>query len=435
MRFLYSLAVTFVLVAGLPFWLLQIALKPKYRAGLWERLGRVPARLRRTNANENCIWIHAVSVGEVLAIAGLVTAFKKKFPDWRVAVSTTTQTGQALARAKFGEENVSYLPLDLGIFLRPFFKALRPRALVLAESEFWPNLLSVANDEACRVAVVNARVSDRSFPRYMRFASLLGKHVFPKFDLLLAQGDIDAERLKQMGAPASRVQVGGNLKFDFTPPADIELVQRLKNATMGLKVFVCGSTVEGEEQLLLQALEEIASHGTVNVLAPRHPERFEEAAALLSQFGIAVVRRSTWKDEAIAPGTIFLLDSIGELAATYSLGDVAFVGGSMVPRGGHNILEPAYFAKAIVVGPYMENFRDIAQRFDAAGALLTVEPQNFAKTVNQLMSDDSRRAELGARARQVLDANKGATERTLSALEVLLWMPQTLRNSIARGKQ
>src|SRR5919112_770925 len=209
MRFLYSLAVTFVLVAGLPFWLLQIALKPKYRAGLWERLGRVPARLRRTNANENCIWIHAVSVGEVLAIAGLVNAFKKKFPDWRVAVSTTTQTGQALARAKFGEENVSYLPLDLGIFLRPFFKALRPRALVLAESEFWPNLLSVANDEACRVAVVNARVSDRSFPRYMRFASLLGKHVFPKIDLLLAQADIDAERLKQMGAPASRVQVGG----------------------------------------------------------------------------------------------------------------------------------------------------------------------------------------------------------------------------------
>jgi 3-deoxy-D-manno-octulosonic-acid transferase len=434
MHFLYSLGVVLLLIAGLPFWLVQMARTGKYRAGLMERFGRIPERLRPTGPNENCIWVHAVSVGEVLASAGLIAAFKKKFPEWRVVVSTTTLTGQTLARQKFGEADVFYFPIDLNTFVRPYFRHLRPRALVLAESEFWPNLLAVAKTSGCRVAVVNARISDRSFPRYRRFTRQLRKYVFSTIELVLAQSQLDADRLIAMGADSRRVQVSGNVKFDFAPPADNDLVHRLRAQALA-NVIVCGSTVTGEEQLLLPGLKQLLQHGATIILAPRHPERFDEVASLLSEGDITVVRRSRWSGEALQPGTLFLLDTIGELAAVYALADIAFVGGSLVPRGGHNILEPAYFSKPILVGPHMENFRDVAQRFEVQQALVTVAPGDLAQTAQALLGDPVRRRELGTRAREVFDANAGATERTLSALEVLLWMPESLRTQMARGER
>jgi 3-deoxy-D-manno-octulosonic-acid transferase len=434
MHLLYSLGVVLLLIAGLPFWLLQMVRIGKYRAGLGERFGRIPRRLRATAANENCVWVHAVSVGEVLASAGLIAAFKKKFPDWRVVVSTTTLTGQTLARQKFGEENVFYFPIDLKAFVRPYFRHLRPRALVLAESEFWPNQLALAKERGCRVAVVNARISDRSFPRYRRFAGALRKYVFSAIDLVLAQSQLDAERLVAIGAEPSRVQVSGNVKFDFTPPADKELVRTLRAQAL-LNVIVCGSTVTGEEQLLVPEFQKLLQLGARIILAPRHPERFDEVASLLTGTGITVVRRSRWSGKTLQPGTLFLLDTIGELAAVYALADVAYVGGSLVPRGGHNILEPAYFSKPILVGPHMENFRDVALRFEEQQALITVSANDFAKAAQALLGDPARRRELGTRARQVFDANAGATGRTLTALEVLLWMPESLRRQMARGER
>lgn len=432
MYFLYSLCVTLVLLLGLPFWLVQMARKGKYRAGLSERLGRIPPRLRPSAANEDCIWIHAVSVGEVLAVTGLVTAFRKKFHGWRVVVSTTTATGQLLARARFGEEHVFYLPLDLRMFIRPYFRHLRPRAFVLAESEFWPNLLHVAQAFQCRSAVVNARVSDRSFPRYLRFGDLLRKYALSKLDLLLAQAESDGARLVAMGAPAHRVQVTGNLKFDFTPPAETEIVRSLRSHIGTSRLLVCGSTVAGEEALLVPALKQLAATGTVTLLAPRHPERFDSVATLLSQSGFTVVRRSQWQSTPLAPGSIFLLDTIGELASVYALADVAFVGGSLAPSGGHNVLEPAYFGKATLVGPHMENFRDIADRLTERGGLVRVTIDDFGQQVLALLNDQSRRDQIGAAARQVVAANAGATATTLTALETLLWMPSTLRTQMTQ---
>jgi 3-deoxy-D-manno-octulosonic-acid transferase len=434
MHFLYSSLLLLALLLGLPFWLLQMARSGKYRAGLGERLGRVPARLRATEANENCIWVHAVSVGEVLAVTRLIAELRKKFPEWRIVVSTTTKTGQALAQARFGEGDVFYLPLDLKMFLRPFFRHLRPRLLVLAESEFWMNLLAVAAGDHCRVAVVNARVSDRSLPRYLRIRGLLAKYIFSRIDLVLAQSELDAERVKQIGAPESRVQVGGNLKFDLTPPAETEIVRRLREALRGRKVLVCGSTVEGEEHQLARELR-ATPPDFVTILAPRHPERFNAVADLLASAGSKLVRRSTWNGEPIENGNVFLLDSIGELAAIYALADIAFVGGSLVPRGGHNVLEPAYFGKPILVGPHTENFRDIIRRFERANAIARTAPDYTIAEVHTLFLQPRTCAEMGERARQVMAENAGATERTISALEVLLWMPSTLRSHIAGSEQ
>jgi 3-deoxy-D-manno-octulosonic-acid transferase len=434
MHLLYSSLLLLALVLGLPFWLLQMARSGKYRAGLSERLGRVPARLRATGENENCIWVHAVSVGEVLAVTRLIAELKKKFPEWRIVVSTTTKTGQALARARFGEADVFYLPLDFKLFLWRFFRHLRPRLLVLAESEFWMNLLAVAKKNNCRVAVVNTRVSDRSLPRYLKVRGLLAKHIFSRVDLVLAQSDQDAERVRQIGAPSGRVQVSGNLKFDLTPPAESEIVRKLREAMQDNTVLVCGSTVEGEEEILAREFNSRRMPDLIVVMAPRHPERFNAVADLLTNAGVKVVRRTTWTGEPIESGTVFLLDSIGELAAIYALADVAFVGGSLVPRGGHNVLEPAYFGKPIVVGPHTENFRDIMRRFEQANAIARTEPGDVLVGAFLLLTQPAL-AGMGARAKHVMDENAGATERTVSALEVLLWMPSTLRSQIAGGKQ
>jgi 3-deoxy-D-manno-octulosonic-acid transferase len=436
MHLLYSSALALALLIGLPFWLVQMLRSGKYRAGLSERLGRIPRRLRATADGENCIWIHAVSVGEVLAITRLVQELKTKFPGWRIVVSTTTRTGQSLARTRFGEENIFYLPLDFKTLLRPYFRHLRPRLLVMAESEFWLNLLAVARESDSRTAVVNARISDRSLPRYLRIKPLLARYTLNNVDVFLAQSPLDADRLKQIGAPEARVQVSGNLKFDVAPPSENDLVRKLRiTLPNGIKVIVCGSTVEGEEELMLPALAAVQAQGALVILAPRHPERFDSVAALLKRTTFKVTRCSRWRDDPISRGSIFLLDTIGDLAGTYALADVAFVGGSLVPRGGHNILEPAYFGKAIVVGPYTENFRDIVQRFASEHAVVTATPEEFESTLGRLLSDAHERAELATRARAVMESNSGATEKTIAALEVLLWMPESLRTQIAGSKQ
>jgi 3-deoxy-D-manno-octulosonic-acid transferase len=236
--------------------------------------------------------------------------------------------------------------------------------------------------------------------------------------------------VRQIGASPARVQVSGNLKFDLSPPAESEIVRRLREAMQDNTVLVCGSTVEGEEDMLARELRRTNMSDLVMILAPRHPERFNAVADLLTNAGVKVVRRTTWTGEPIESGTVFLLDSIGELAAIYALADVAFVGGSLVPRGGHNVLEPAYFGKPILVGPHTENFRDIMRRFEQANAIARTEPGDVLVGAFLLLTQPAL-AGMGARAKRVMDENAGATERTVSALEVLLWMPSTLRAQMA----
>ena len=426
MYVLYSTLLAVLLVLGLPFWIFQMARHGKYRAGLTERLGRIPQRLLASS--QPAIWVHAVSVGEVLAVAGLVAALRQRFPSHRVVVSTTTATGQKLARAKFGEESVFYFPLDFAFCIRPYLRALRPELVVLAETEFWPNFLRLARQHGAKIAVVNARISDRSLTGYLRFRPLL-KRVLAKVDLFLAQTDEDARRLTAIGADSERVLCGGNLKFDVPPPAELPVVARLRVAMAQANagpVFVCGSTMEGEESLLMRGFENVlASHPqAVMILAPRHPERFARVADLLQKLGTRHWRRSQWQGEPVAGG-VFLLDSIGELASAYSLADIAFVGGSLVAYGGHNILEPALFGVAIVIGISFQNFRDIVTLFQQNDAVRIVGAAELPLVFMELVDSPATRVELGRRAAETLNQHRGATERTMSALDKLL--PESTR--------
>jgi 3-deoxy-D-manno-octulosonic-acid transferase len=420
MYLLYSALLATGLLVTLPYWLWQMSRHGKYHAGLWERLGRVPGRLA-SQQGRPVIWIHAVSVGEVLAVSGLVSELRRRFPQYRVVVSTTTDTGQTLVRKHFGEEDVFYFPMDFGFAVQPYLRLLRPKLIVIAETEFWPNFLRLASASGARIAVVNARISDRSFPRYRRWRFLLTR-VLQVIDLFLAQTEEDARRLRDLGAPVERVHVSGNLKFDIPMPPMPPIVASLRVALGSAgPVFVCGSTAEGEEPLLLRAFQSIlAVHSeAVMILAPRHPQRFAEVARLLESLGIRFWRRSLWNGEALGGG-VLLVDTIGELAALYSLADVAFVGGSLVPRGGHNIIEPAQHGVPIVVGRHTENFRDIVGLFQSRDAVRVVSPAELSLVFMELISDPAARVALGRRAAATLRSQTGATRQTADALEGLL---------------
>jgi 3-deoxy-D-manno-octulosonic-acid transferase len=425
---LYSLVLAAGMLVTLPYWIYKILRHGKYRAGLLDRLGRVrlsrfPEHPGGSKSAVRVIWIHAVSVGEVIAVAGLVAEMQRSFPSHRVYVSTTTDTGQQLARKRFGEGNVFYFPLDFAFAIRPYLRALRPELVVLAETEFWPNFLRLARGSGARIAVVNARISDRSWPSYRRFR-WVWRRVLAQVDIFLAQTDQDRMRLQSIGAEASRVQVTGNLKFDGKLPAPSGIVESLRAgfAAEGAgPVLVCGSTVEGEESPLLRVFGTVkAAHPrAVMILAPRHPERFDEVANLLHQSSLPWRRRSQFHGEALAGG-VLLVDSIGELAALYALADVAFVGGSLVPRGGHNIIEPAQHGAAIVVGNHTENFRDIVGLFESQHAVRVTDLATLAATFLELLANDGERHALGRRAADTIRSQTGATLRTLAALESLL---------------
>jgi 3-deoxy-D-manno-octulosonic-acid transferase len=419
MYVVYSLLLVCAVLLSLPWWALQMLRLGKYRTGLAERLGFVPARLK--DAKTGSIWVHAVSVGEVLAVSRLIAELQSAYPEIEIFISTTTATGQRLARERFGETHCFFMPVDLGFAVRAYLNALQPRMLLLAETEFWPNLLHLARKRGTAVAIVNARISDRSFPRYRRFRWFF-RRVLSHVDLFLTQTAADAERLREIGAPTERVRVSGNLKFDVRPQAASKLVEELRLATKGAPVIVCGSTAEGEEEVLLDAFQQVQRQfpAAVMMLAPRHPERFERVAGVIAAHDIAFVRRSSWTAASSFRGGVFLLDSVGELASVYALADIAFVGGSLVPVGGHNILEPAQYGAAIIVGPHTFNFREIVSIFEKGGAIRFTTAENLASQLLELLDGAAERKQLGQRAKGLFEQHAGATLRTLQALRPLL---------------
>ena len=431
--FLYNVGLLLALVLGAPWWLWRMATTQKYREGLRARLGGVPERLAERHLDADgggsvskpLIWMHAVSVGEVLAVSRLVTELDAALPEYRVVISTTTRTGQALAQSRFGAERAFYCPLDLPWATAAYLKALKPAMLVLAETEFWPNLLNGCSMRGIPVAVVNARISDRSWPRYQRLRRLW-RPFLSRLRAALAQSDVDAERLRALGCLPERVTVSGNLKFDVRAAGDSEAVRLLGEVRGGLRLIVAGSTLEGEEAMLVEAWPGLlaAERKLAMIIAPRHPERFAAVAELLARSGLPWRRRSeitaTAPGRSLNAGEILLLDSIGELASVYSLAAVAFVGGSVAPAGGHNPLEPAQFGVPVVMGEHYVNFRAIVEAMRSRDAIRLVRADDLAATLASLLRDHGAAEAMGERGRQVFEEQAGATKRTVAALREIL---------------
>ena len=420
MYLIYSVLLTIGFALSLPFYLWKGRGTGRYLRTFLERMKGPGDSLK---VDGRCFWIHAVSVGEVLAARALIAPLKERFPDAQVFVSATTITGHAVARSSLrGVDGVFYAPFDWAGPVRRTLRRLRPELLVLMETEIWPNLIHEAKRHGARVALVNGRLSPRSFSRYRRIRAFMAR-VLSDVDLFLMQGEAHAQRVRELGAPAERVRVLGNLKFDAIEAPPLAGLASLFATRHGAPVWVAGSTVAGEEEMVLSAYrrvhERIPQAGLI--VAPRHPERFAEVPALVEAAGFRCVRRSALGPEGWQNGSVVLLDTLGELAQVYPFAAVVFVGGSLVPAGGHNILEAAMAGKAVVVGPHMENFQEIAEQFRSEEALAQVHSaDDLAQQVLSLLSDDVRRERMGAKARALVARNRGGVRATVRALAGLV---------------
>ena len=448
MYLLYSFTLALLFALLLPYFLYQALRHGKYAGSFGERLGRLPESLG--SDGRPTVWIHAVSVGEFLAARPLIERIREEYAGWRVVVSTATLTGQRLARehqpGRF--DSVCYFPFDWRFSVRRALDQINPALVVILETELWPNFLRECRRRQIVTIIANGRISLRSFVRYRRLRGLF-KRALADVSLLLMQSEADAERARALGA--NEVRVCGNLKYDVptidrapsamdSPSSVADEIDRQFALSASPHLIVAGSTAPGEEQMLLKALGEIRRHphleDTRLLVAPRHPERFNEVAGLIAQCGFRYARRSTLRataaagDAGSAPvnaaapsadatsADVILLDTIGELASAYRFAGVVFVGGSLVPRGGHNIIEPAVFAKPIVVGPHTENFRQIVADFAEAEAVVQVPAtgEDVAGALIRLLADRQEAQAMGARARQILLMNRGATRCTVAAI-------------------
>ena len=414
---LYQLGLALLLLVGGPFLLLR---KGRHY------LQTLPGRLVRSlpPGNRGALWIHAVSVGEANVAATVARGLPVELP---LLVTTITPTGQERARRAFaGRATVTYLPFDLGPLLARFLAHFSPAALVLVEGDYWPLLLARCRGRGIPIAVVNGRVGDRTFRRLQRLPAL-ARPLFGPVELFGVQTAEDAERLAALGVAPERVTVTGNLKYEAAAPPALPAVEgEVERLAAGRPLLVAGSTMPGEESLVLDAFAVAGGRACALLLiAPRHPERFDEVGRLLSARGLPWVRRSAIHDEgasdAASPPAVLLLDSLGELAALYRLATACFVGGTLVPTGGHNPLEPARFGRPLAVGPAMENFRDMADQFDAAAAWRRVGSAiDLGMAWKQWLTDPAAAAAVGEAARRLVAANQGSLGRTLELLAPLL---------------
>lgn len=429
MYFVYSVILAAAILVALPYFAVVGLRHGKYWPNLFERLGRVPAALaERSERSPGAIWIHAVSVGEVVAAAPLARRLKDRFPGRRLVVSTTTITGQRLARERIGQaDDFLYFPLDWQGPVWRVFRAVRPEIVVILEAEIWPNFLRVARESRVPVVFASARISERSFRRYRWIGGLI-RRALADASGFLAQTEEDARRLATLGAPPNRVTVGGNLKFDVAAPEENALARWIRDGCEGARrgpVVVAGSVTAGEESSVLDAFAKVKQKmpGAVLVLAPRKPERFEAAAQLTGQRGWGIARRSQLGLDQPLEAAIgaLLLDTIGELGGVYPVSDVVFVGGSLVPAGGHNILEPAAAGRVPVFGSHMQNFREIARTFLESGAGIEVKSgAELGDTWLALLADDTKRASMGRAAQELVERSRGATDRAAQLVAALI---------------
>lgn len=425
---LYSVLVLAVAVLASPWFVYQALRYKKYVASLGQRMGYLPVSFNM-DADES-IWIHAVSVGEVLTARPLISDLKRRYPELRMFLSTTTMAGQQLARRSVQDvDAVFYFPFDLGIFVRRTLDLVRPKLFVMMETEIWPNLLYECRKRGVKTAVVNGRLSPRSFSRYRMVRGFM-RRVLDHVDRFLVQSEESARRFIDLGADPARVVVTGSLKFDSLDLSPNALQARARDRVLryfrvpaSRPVIVAGSTMKGEEHAVLRAFRRVraTTPNTLLVIAPRHPERFGEVEQLVRSEGWKTARRSDLAIDNEPRVDVVVLDTIGELAIVYQIATVVFVGGSLVATGGHNVLEPAVFGKPIVFGPHMQNFAEIAEAFvsNGAGVQVAGDPQ-LDEALISLISDPVRRARLGAAARALVEANRGAKEKSVTVLADLL---------------
>ncbi|HEY2325176.1 MAG TPA: 3-deoxy-D-manno-octulosonic acid transferase [Thermoanaerobaculia bacterium] len=415
MFFLYEVLLYLVLVVGLPFFLILGVIRGKWVANFGARMG-----FYRSEAKPHDLWIHAVSVGEALAAKTIVERILRMRPETSIVFTTTTITGQAQAIRLYPNATVTYFPFDFSFSVRRFLNHHAPRAFATMETELWPNVTRIGHRRGMRLLLANGRISDRSYPRYRFFRPVVSR-LLRSYERVLAREELDRERFLAIGA--HDVEVTGNVKFDYTPnDAPLPEIQSL---IAGRKCVVLGSTFEGEDEMLLPEVERlIREHNLFFVIAPRKPERFDVVAELLAKSGLDVTRRTGFSPSGWAearPTSILLLDTIGELARVYRYATVAFVGGSLVPHGGHNPIEPAAAGVPVCFGPHMTAFRDVAKAFLTHDAAKQVTNANeFAQFVEEMTSDDAKRAAWGERARNVVAENRGASERTARRIVELL---------------
>src|SRR5687767_12509851 len=425
---LYSVLVLAVAVIASPWFVYQALRYKKYVASLGQRMGYLPVSFNM-DADES-IWIHAVSVGEVLTARPLISDLKRRHPELRMFLSTTTLAGQQLARRNVPDvDAVFYFPFDLGVFVRRTLDLVRPRLFIMMETEIWPNLLRECHARGIKTAVVNGRLSGRSFPRY-RMARAFMRRVLAHVDRFLVQSEESARRFIDLGADPARVVVTGSLKFDSLQHSSTALQARARDRVLryfrvpsSRPVIIAGSTMKGEESAVLRAFRRVRANApsTLLVIAPRNPERFGEVEQLVRSEGWKTSRRSDLAIDSEPRVDVVVLDTIGELATVYQIGTIVFVGGSLVATGGHNVLEPAVFGKPIVFGPHMQNFAEIADAFITNGAGVQIaSEQQLEESFLSLMSDPVRRARLGAAARALVEANRGAKEKSVTVLAALL---------------
>lgn len=449
LSWMLNIAYALLIAAFSPLILWQAIRTGKYRGGFREKfLGLVPQR----EGNAVCVWIHAVSVGEVNLLATLLREWRAARPDWQFAISTTSLAGYELARKKYIDLTVFYCPLDFSWAVRTAMRRMRPTMLVLAELELWPNLITAAREHGARVAIVNGRLSDHSFPGYQRVRPLIAR-MLRQIDLIAAQSEESSERFLALGAPPERVHVTGSLKYDGAQterdnPRTLAL-RALAGIEDGDVVFLAGSTQEPEERIAVEIFRQLLpQHPRLRlILVPRHPERFDAVATMLNSLGVAWQRRSRLGSQPPAePGAvgrsdlgmnsakqILLVDTIGELGAWWGACHIAFAGGSFGSRGGQNMIEPAAYGAAVSFGPNTRNFRDIVAALLATHAAVVVRSEDeFEAFVRRALEEPEFAAGLGRRAQALVRSQLGATRRTVDLLDALFAARDVARKSANR---
>jgi 3-deoxy-D-manno-octulosonic-acid transferase len=424
MYFVYNFLATVIVLVILPFFILRMIITGQIRGRFKEMCGILPKAVLEKIKGKKCIWAHAASVGEIVATSSIIKETAKVMPDQTFLVSVVTPTGYQMAKRIIPEATgIIYFPLDLPWLVEKVVQHIRPSIFMMVETELWPNFLKIAKKYDVKTLMVNGRISDKSAKRYHMLMGIL-KDMLNNVDLFCMQSEQDAQYIISLGAEPSRVVVTGNTKYDQTY-TDIKEEQRTEvRCMLGLQnaepVIIVGSTHKGEEEMLLAAFQEVRGKypQVAMVIAPRHVERAGEIEELYRQAGIVIRKRT---EETMNNGVqVVILDTIGELGKIYSIADIVFVGGSLIPKGGHNILEPAAHGKPVLVGPHMFNFKDIYALLSKRGVCETVQnPTELGVQILRLLDDPELRAHMSQEALRIIEENKGASAKSAQYVKQL----------------